>query len=83
LPREVPVDPNTLSEEERRNGGIHVLTGDPVTMINTLEASELARNLLGDDIVDSTVAVRRLEQSTFADIEINEVAQQLRLAWSI
>jgi glutamine synthetase len=83
LPPEVPVDPNTLSEEERRNRGIHVLTGDPVSMIGTLEASELARELLGDDIVDATVAVRRLEQSTFADIEINEVAQQLRLAWSI
>ena len=63
--------------------GIHILNGDPVTMIDSLAASELARELLGEDIVDATVAVRRLEQSTFADVEINEVAQQLRLAWSI
>jgi glutamine synthetase len=83
LPREVPVDPNTLSEEERRDAGIQLLTADPAMMIDLLDASAFARELLGDEIIDSTVAVRRLEQSTFANIEIDEVAQQLRLAWSI
>ena len=83
LPPEVPVDPNTLSDDERRDAGLAVLSADPVTMINTLDGSALARELLGDEIVNSTVAARRLEQSTYADIEIDEVAQQLRLAWSI
>jgi glutamine synthetase len=83
LPGEVPVDPNRMSEEERRDAGIRVLPADPVTMIDTLDASPLARELLGDAVVESTVAVRRLEQSTFADVEINQVAEQLRLAWSI
>ncbi len=83
LPPEVSVDPNTMSEQQRHDAGITVLPADPASMIDTLDASALAREILGDAVVDSTVAVRRLEQSTFANTEINEVADQLRLAWSI
>jgi glutamine synthetase len=83
LPAEVAGDPGRLSDAERTAAGIGVLSADPVQIIDVLDGSQLARRLLGDDIVDITVAVRRYEQKTFAEATPEELAERFRLAWSI
>ena len=49
---------------------------------DALEASPLARELLGPEIVDAVLAVRRYEQRTYADADPEAVAAVCRLAFS-
>lgn len=83
LPAEMTEDPSRLTDEERAAAGLDVLPADPRVIVDTLARSTRARRLLGGHVVDTTVAVRRLEQVGFADHALDEVAAQLRLAWSI
>jgi glutamine synthetase len=83
LPPEVAGDPGRLSEAERKKAGIGILSAEPAEIIDVLDRSTLARRLLGDDIVDITVAVRRHEQKTFVDADPKDLADRFRLAWSI
>lgn len=83
LPAEVPGDPARLSDDERHRAGVRLLSNSPAAIIDTLDKSRLARGLLGDAIVDATVAVRRYEQRTFAGRTPDELAERFRLAWSI
>ena len=82
LPREVETDPSTVAEADRAAAGLEVLASDPGVVVEQLDRSGLARRLLGDPVVDTTVAVRRLEQETFAGVTLDEVAGRLRLVWS-
>ncbi|MET1063627.1 MAG: glutamine synthetase family protein [Arthrobacter sp.] len=83
LPVEIPGDPARLSDDERRRANVHLLSGSPTAIIDTLDTSRLARGLLGDAIVDATVAVRRYEQRISAEHSPDELAERFRLAWSI
>jgi glutamine synthetase len=83
LPAEIPGDPGRLSEDERHRANILLLSDSPTAIIDTLDKSRLARGLLGDAIVDATVAVRRYEQRISADHSPDELAERFRLAWSI
>lgn len=83
LPAEIPGDPARLTEDERQQANIRLLSDSPSAIIDTLDKSRLARGLLGDAIVDATVAVRRYEQRTSADLGPAELAERFRLAWSI
>ncbi|MET4134779.1 glutamine synthetase family protein [Pseudarthrobacter sp. PvP090] len=83
LPAEIPGDPGRLSDDERRRANVRLLTNSPSAIIDTLDTSRLARGLLGDAIVDATVAVRRYEQRIAADLPPDELSERFRLAWSI
>jgi glutamine synthetase len=83
LPPPVPVDPGRLSEDERRRANIRLLSDSPAAIIDTLDTSRLARGLLGDAVVDATVAVRRYEQRVSEGLTANELAERFRLSWSI
>ena len=63
--------------------GPDLLPTDPRAIVDNLAHSARIRRLLGDEIVDATVAVRRYEQASFADEAPEAVAARLRLAWSI
>jgi glutamine synthetase len=82
LPPEVADDPSAVPEAERAAAGLELLPTDPAVVVDALDGSGLVRRLLGDAVVDATVAVRRLERETFADVEVDEVARRLRLVWS-
>lgn len=82
LPAEVATDPSVVPEADRAAAGLVLLPSDPAAVVDALDHSALARRLLGDPVVDTTVAVRRLEQRTFADVPLDEVAAKLRLVWS-
>lgn len=83
LPAEIPGDPGRLSEDERQQANVRLLSDSPAAIIDTLDKSRLARRLLGDAIVDATVAVRRYEQRISAELPSDELAERFRLAWSI
>ncbi|WP_125614433.1 glutamine synthetase [Specibacter cremeus] len=80
LPHEMPGDPGRLTDQERRAAGVELLPNSPALVIDTLDRSRLARRLLGDDIVDVTVAVRRHEQATYGGMAPDELASRFRLA---
>lgn len=83
LPEEVASDPGRLTPEQFTKAKIKILSADPGQIIDVLDGSTITRGILGDDIVDATVAVRRYEQTTYADRDPQELAERFRLAWSI
>jgi glutamine synthetase len=52
------------------------------TVIDALEHSPIAAELLTPEIVEGLVAVRRYELNTFGELSPAETTQALRLAWS-
>jgi glutamine synthetase len=52
------------------------------TVIDALEHSPIAADLLTPEIVEGLVAVRRYELNTFGELSPAETTQALRLAWS-
>jgi glutamine synthetase len=82
LPPEIDQDPSDLSAEEARRLGVVQLSGTQEEALDALEKSGIARELLGDRLLEALVAVRRHEQHQFAGADIAEVADRLRFAWS-
>jgi glutamine synthetase len=79
LPPEVPVDPATLPEADRER---LALAGSQTEALDALDASSLARRILGDAIVDGTLAVRRYEHTTYGDADPEAAAAAYRLVFS-
>jgi glutamine synthetase len=77
LPAEVPGNPADADDWPAT-----AIDPDQATVLNALEASELAAKILGPDIVEGVVAVRRHEAEKFAGKEPAEIARALRFAWS-
>ncbi|KAA0093985.1 glutamine synthetase [Mycolicibacterium sp. P1-18] len=80
---EVPVDPATLSADDRAKADVGLLSDDQGTVVAALAESALLRGILGDAVVDSVVAVRRYEHEHFADLTPEQLAEKFRLAWSV
>ncbi|WP_044514712.1 type I glutamate--ammonia ligase [Mycolicibacterium septicum] len=74
LPVEVTDDPAA--------GASQPLPTDHREVIETLESSSLAADLLTPAIVEGLSAVRRHELTTYGDRPLAETCQALRLAWS-
>jgi len=83
LPAETTVDPSSLSESQRADAGITVLTADQSAMLAALDASAVLRATLGDAVVDAVVAVRGYEHEKYGGLDDAEVAEKFRLAWSV
>lgn len=83
LPPETTVDPASLSDAERDAAGTVLLTGDQTAMLDALEASATARSVLGDEVVEATLAVRRYEASIYGDRSPAGLAEMFRMAWSV
>jgi glutamine synthetase len=79
LPAEVTVDPASLPEAQRAPLALASTQGEA---LDALEASPLAGELLGPEIVDAVLAVRRYEQRTYGDADPDAVAAVCRLAFS-
>jgi glutamine synthetase len=73
------VDPASLPEVERAPLALASTQGEA---LDALEASPLAGELLGPEIVDAVLAVRRYEQRTYGDADPEAVAAVCRLAFS-
>ena len=83
LPDQVTHDPAALSDVQREEAGIVALTPDQSEAIEALDQSPLLRSVLGDEVVDAVVAVRRYEHDNYADLPPDELAEKFRLAWSV
>ncbi len=83
LPPEVAVDPSSLTDADRDEAGVTVLSTDQASILDALDGSSLLRGILGDSVVDAVVAVRRYEQENFAALSADELAEKFRLAWSV
>lgn len=83
LPPETTVDPATLTDEQRQRAGIVTMADNQADAVDALDHSESMRNILGDAVVDSVVAVRRYEQKNFGDLSAQDAADKFRLAWSV
>jgi glutamine synthetase len=58
------------------------LASDQRAILDDLEASALAVEILGADIVEGVLAVRRHEQKKFNGMSAEDIAQSVRFAWS-
>ncbi len=83
LPPETTVDPAKLSESARDRAGIGHLAQSQADILAALDNSVLLRNILGDPAVDMVVAVRRLEQERYGDLDPGQLADKFRMAWSL
>ncbi|MFF5567059.1 hypothetical protein ACFY7Z_28990 [Streptomyces sp. NPDC012623] len=83
LPVEVTDDPGTLTDQQRAASQVTVLSHDIAAVIDVLDKSSLARRLVGDAIIDTTVVTRRHEQTHHAEKSPEERAELFRLAWSV
>lgn len=83
LPNEIPGDPTRLTAAERDAAGIGTVPDSPAAIITSLDNSAYARRLLGNEVVDTTVAVRRHEQEAHGAKDPEELGALFRLAWSI
>lgn len=83
LPGQVAVDPSALTDEQRAQAGVGVMPTDQLEVLDKLAGSALLRSILGDEIVDSVVAVRRYEHDNYADLAPEALADRFRLAWSV
>lgn len=83
LPPETTVDPATLTDEERRRAGTVLLPTGQADALRALDESAVMRRILGDEIVGAVVGVRSYERDTFGDLGPGELADRLRMAWSV
>lgn len=83
IPEQVTVDPAALSEADRARAGIHPLTPNQSEAIDALDRSSLMREILGNELVEAVVAVRRYEHDNYGDLSPDELAEKFRLAWSV
>jgi glutamine synthetase len=83
LPPETTVDPALLSDIERQGNGIVLLPSNQADSIIALDKSARMRRILGDAVVDVTVAVRDHEQSQYSSLGPEALAEKFRMAWSL
>jgi len=83
LPPETTIDPAKLSDSDRASAGILRLPHAQPEAIAALDNSELVRAVLGDPVVDMVVAVRRMEQDRYGDLDPEQLADKFRMAWSL
>lgn len=83
LPPETTVDPAQLSDADRDRAGTRLLPDDQAQALAALQDSALMRKLLGDPVVDTVTAVRRMEHDRYADLEPAALADKFRMAWSL
>ena len=79
LPTEVAVDPATLPGDR---GSAMALPVEQAEVLQNFQDSALARELLGDPIVDGTLAVRRHERDAYGTSDAAAVTEVFRQAFS-
>jgi glutamine synthetase len=81
-PAEVATDPALLSEAEAAQARVVRLADNQADVLALLERSQLAPSILGEDIVEALLTVRRHEHQSCAQLDAAELAERFRFAWS-
>jgi glutamine synthetase len=83
LPAETTSNPGTMSDEERAQARIVRLESNQSAMLDGLERSEVAREILGAALLEALVAVRRHEADIARAFSIEELVERFRFTWSV
>jgi glutamine synthetase len=81
-PAEVKGRVAALTDEEAARTGAVRLPADQASALDALDASDRARRLLGEELLEALTAVRRYELDTYGGQDVASVAEKLRYAWS-
>lgn len=79
---EVTVDPETMTSAEREAQGIVLVGANHENVLHRFAESPLMKEVLGEALVETIVAVRRHEADLVVSEGIEAVAEQLTYAWS-
>lgn len=82
LPTEITVDPHQLDGQSPASERPPRLADDQGEMLDALEASTLAQDLIGPELLEALLAVRRHEQTEYAHTPTADVCDRFRFAWT-
>ena len=77
LPEPIDRDPQELSEDERRQAGIEPLPGSLAEALELFERDEALQGILGPELTQAYVAVKRQEIAVLADLELADEVGRL------
>jgi len=83
LPLEVSADPAAQTAAQAAASGTVLLPSDLAVVLDALAGSAVAERVLGSEIIEALLAVRRYEVSTFGAIAADELTEKFRFTWSI
>lgn len=83
LPPEVTVNPSELTAADAERAGVRPLGVGGGQALAAFAGSPLAPRLLGQEIVDALLAVRRHEGAAWRDRDEDALTARFRFAWSV
>jgi glutamine synthetase len=83
LPPEITRNPGTMSDDALAQAGVVRLESRQSSMLDLLERSRLAGEILGGALIEALVAVRRHEVEVAHGVSIEELVERFRFAWSV
>ncbi len=83
LPAETTSNPGAMSDEERAQARIVRLESSQSAMLDALERSKVAQEILGGALLEALVAVRRHEVDVARGVSIEELVERFRFTWSV
>jgi glutamine synthetase len=83
LPPETMIDPETLTDDERAQAGIVRFETEQAAMLDALERSEVATDILGEALLEALLAVRRHEVEVASTSAIEDLVERFRFTWSV
>ena len=83
LPPETTTDPATLSDDERAEASIVLMGPEQDAMLDALERSDIANEILGEGLMEAFLAVHRHEIEIAKEALVEELVERFRFAWSV
>lgn len=83
LPAEVTTNPADQTEEQQLASATVLLPSALGATLDALDASELAARILGPQIIQAVLAVRRWELDHYGSSDADQLPERFRFAWSI
>jgi glutamine synthetase len=83
LPAETTSDPGSMTDQERAQAGIVRLESSQPAMLDLLERSKAAQEILGGALLEALLAVRRHEVEIARGLSIEELVERFRFTWSV
>ncbi|TFC30644.1 glutamine synthetase [Cryobacterium sp. TMT2-18-3] len=83
LPAEVTANPADQTEEQQLASATVLLPSALGATLDALAASELAAYILGPQIIQAVLAVRRWELDHYGSADADQLPEKFRFAWSI
>ena len=83
LPAETTRDPGLMTDDQRAQAGIVRLESNQSAMLDLLERSKVAQEILGAGLFEALLAVRRHEVEIARSASIEELVERFRFTWSV